>query len=76
MPCNPKCHFSASMDLDGNRLMISAGGKSKFPLNVVHKMCDECAKGMLEEAELGIMFNNDQGMIERYKKLKKNGHEN
>lgn len=70
MPCNPKCHFTATIHSSGKRLMISAGGNSKFPQGTPHPMCDECVEVMREEAELGILFNNDQKMIERYKKLK------
>ena len=70
MRCDPKCHWSAALDEAGNRLMISAGGKSKFPLNTIHPMCPECQKALLEEAELGVLFNNDQKAISRYKKMK------
>lgn len=71
MPCNPKCATTATLSgHGGKRLMISQGGNSKFPEGALHPMCDECVEVMREEAELGILFNNDKNLIERYKKLK------
>jgi len=72
MVCDPKCFFTAALDGPrGRRLMISAGGKGKFPQGTLHPICDECASEQLEDARLGCLFDNNQEMIQRYKKMMK-----
>ena len=70
MSCNPKCHFTCALDgPGGGRLMVSQGG-GKFPLGFVHPMCSECLKEQIEEAKLGVLFNNGRNFIDRWRKLK------
>lgn len=75
MSCEPKCKKTASIvNPRGPRLMVSEPGNLKYPIpHTVHPQCESCqqeeAREILEEIKLCELFNFDQTLIRRYKKV-------
>jgi hypothetical protein len=72
MSCNPliKCAFTAALDGNGRRVMISMADNKKYPIpHTVHPRCDSCADEELAHGKLMVLFNNDTGLVEQYEKL-------
>ncbi len=75
MSCTPKCSKTASLAGPGGpRIMISEPGNLKYPMpHTPHPQCKECqeeeAKAINEEIKICELFNWDQDLIARYKKV-------
>ncbi len=51
MGCDPKCAYTAALDGDGRRLMVSKCIGGKFPQETVHPMCPECLAAEIAEIQ-------------------------
>ena len=74
MACIPGCKKTASLaGPRGPRIMVSQAGNFKFSPGTPQPQCLECqkeeAKAIEEEIKICELFNFDQDLIARYKKV-------
>ena len=69
--CGSKCAFTATVDSNGNRLMVSMPGNSKFASNILHPRCESCADKELAHGKLMVLFGNDADLVRKYEELTK-----
>ena len=75
MSCKPPCQKTASLaGKNGPRIMVSEPGNKKYPVPFTpHPQCQSCqeeeAEAIAQEIKIAEMFNFDQDMIRRYKKV-------
>ncbi len=73
MPCDPKCAYTAALDGNGRRLMVSKCFNGKYPQETVHPMCDSCLKIEIAEmqADISALTIGDASLADRYLAAKK-----
>lgn len=75
MSCIPPCKKTASLaGTNGPRVMVSEPGNLKYPVpHTVHPQClscqEETARAIMEEIKICELFDFDQNLIGRYKKV-------